>query len=163
MINMRRREFITLLGGAAAWPLASRAQQPSRNRKIGVLHPGQAANVNMRIAAFREGLSEPDNRREADIEMVVRLADGDLARLPALATDLVANRVDAILAAGPPAVQAARGATATIPVTEWTSKAIPWPAAWSIALRIRVGTSPACSSISPISAQNVCNFLPSPF
>jgi putative ABC transport system substrate-binding protein len=54
---MKRRQFITLLGGSAAiWPLASRAQEPARIAKVGVLHPGKAANVSMRIAAIREGL-----------------------------------------------------------------------------------------------------------
>jgi putative tryptophan/tyrosine transport system substrate-binding protein len=117
---MRRREFIsliTLLGGAAvAWPLAARAQQTRRIGKIGLLHPGQAAVVAARIAAVREGLGEPENQRDSGIELVIRLADGDLSRLPALATDLVNHRVDAILAAGPPAVQAASGATTGVPV-----------------------------------------------
>jgi putative tryptophan/tyrosine transport system substrate-binding protein len=113
---MKRREFITLFSGAAAaWPLAAGAQQPARTGKIGVLHPGQAANVSMRIAAIREGLSGPDTR-ESGLEIIVRLADGELARLPTLATDLVNQRVDTILAAGPPAVRAAREATTTIPV-----------------------------------------------
>ena len=114
---MNRRGFISLLGGAAAaWPLAARAQETRRNRKIGLLHPGQAAAVNARIAAIREGASEPGGQRDSGIEVVVRLADGDLSRLPALATDLVNDRVDAIVAAGPPAVQAASRATASIPV-----------------------------------------------
>jgi putative ABC transport system substrate-binding protein len=98
---MKRREFISLLGGAAAWPLAARAQQPARIPKVGVLHPGQAATMTARIAAIREGLSERDSQHESAIELIVQLADGDLARLPALATDLVGNRVDVLLAAGP--------------------------------------------------------------
>ena len=114
---MRRREFITLLGGAAAvWPFAARAQQLAKSSKIGVLHPGQAAAVNARIAAIREGLNKSDKKRDSGIELVVRLADGNLSLLPALATDLVINRVDVIVAAGPPAVQAASGATVTIPI-----------------------------------------------
>jgi putative ABC transport system substrate-binding protein len=114
---MRRREFILAVGGAVAgWPIAARAQQTRRTGKVGLLHPGQAAVVAARIAAVREGLSEPDNRRDSGIEVAIRLADGDLSRLPALATDLVNQQVDAILAAGPPAVQAARGATSSIPV-----------------------------------------------
>jgi putative ABC transport system substrate-binding protein len=98
---MRRREFVTLLGGAAAaWPLGVLAQQqPARNRKVGVLHPGQSTIVSARIAALREGLSGLDNQRDSGIEVIIRLADGDLSRLPALATDLVNNRVDAIVAA----------------------------------------------------------------
>jgi ABC-type uncharacterized transport system substrate-binding protein len=113
---MRRRAFLLTLGGAAAWPLPLSAQQAGRNRKIGVLHPGQAANVSARVVAIREGLGEPDNPREPGIDMLVRLADGDLSRLPGLAADLAAARVDAIIAAGPPAVQGARNATDTIPI-----------------------------------------------
>src|SRR5262245_26063090 len=114
---MRRREFISLLGGAAvAWPLAARAQQARRNRKLGVLHPGQATAVNSRITAIREGLNDPGHQGDSGIELVIRLADGDLSRLPALATDLVNNGVDAVLALGPPAVQAAAGASKSVPV-----------------------------------------------
>jgi ABC-type uncharacterized transport system substrate-binding protein len=114
---VKRRAFITLVGGAAAaWPIAARAQQPGTNPKLGVLHPGQAAAVNSRITAIREGLNDPGNQRDSGIELVIRLADGDLSRLPALAADLVDTRVDAILAAAPPAVQAASGATKSIPV-----------------------------------------------
>src|SRR6187401_2830965 len=113
---MRRRKFITLLGGAAAaWPLAARAQQAGRSRKVGVLHPGQAAAVNARITAIHEGLNDSSGQRSG-AELVIRLADGELSRLSALAVDLVNDRVDAILAAGPPAIQAARTATADIPV-----------------------------------------------
>jgi putative ABC transport system substrate-binding protein len=70
----------------------------------------------MRIDAIRDGLSGSDNQRSLDVETIVRLADGDLGRLPLLAKDLVANPVEAIIAAGPPAVHAARAATTTMPV-----------------------------------------------
>jgi putative tryptophan/tyrosine transport system substrate-binding protein len=118
---VRRREFITLLAGAAVapsllQPRATRAQQAMKARKVGMLHPGQAAAVNARITALREGLTGPNNQRDAGIELAVRLADGDVSRLPAMATDLVNNRVDVIVAAGPSAVQAASGATSDIPV-----------------------------------------------
>jgi putative ABC transport system substrate-binding protein len=114
---MRRRTFIRLLGGAAAgWPLAARAQQPARTRKVGVLHPGQSMAVSARIEAIREGLNGPDGQRDASVEMVVRVADGEASRLPALATELVNNRVEAIVAAAPAAVQAASRATTSIPV-----------------------------------------------
>jgi len=113
---MRRRAFITVLGGAAAWPLAARGQQTTKSRKVGLLHPGESTTVNMRVAAIREGLNGTDNQRDLSFEIIVRLADGDVSRLPALATDLVNNRVDAIVAAAPAAVQAAAGATTSIPV-----------------------------------------------
>ena len=112
-----RRDFITLLGGAAAaWPLAARAQQPASSRKIGLLHPGESTVVSARIVAIREGLNDPDNNRDSGIEIIMRLADGDLSRLPALTTDLINNHVDAIVAAAPAAVQAAAHATTSIPV-----------------------------------------------
>jgi putative ABC transport system substrate-binding protein len=114
---VRRRQFITLVGSAAAaWPLTAPAQQPMRTRTVGLLHPGQSATVNTRAEAVREGLNGPDNQRDASLELVIRLADGVLSRLPALARDLVSNRVDAIIAAAPPALQAAANATTTIPV-----------------------------------------------
>jgi ABC-type uncharacterized transport system substrate-binding protein len=114
---VRRREFIALIGGAAAaWPLAARAQQTTKSRKVGLLHSGESTVVNMRVAAIREGLNGPDIQRDLSFEIIVRLADGDVSRLPALATDLVNNPVDAIVAAAPPAVQAAAGATTSIPV-----------------------------------------------
>jgi len=117
---MRRREFIAFLGAsfggmAAGLPLAATAQHAAKNWRIGVLHPGQAAAVDARITAIREGLNRPDSQASG-LDLVVRLADGNLSRLPALATELVNNRVDVIVAAGPPAVQAAGGATATTPV-----------------------------------------------
>jgi len=83
--QLKRREFITLLGGAAAaWPLAARAQQPTGSRKVGLLHPGESTVVSARVVAIREGLSGPGNQRETVVELVIRLADGDLSRLPAL-------------------------------------------------------------------------------
>jgi putative ABC transport system substrate-binding protein len=113
---VKRRDFITLVGGtAAAWPIAARAQ-PAGNRKVGFLHPGRSAAVSKWIAAIHDGLNGADSQRDARIELVIRLADGDLSRLPALAADLVNNRVEAMVAAAPPAVQAAKGATTSIPV-----------------------------------------------
>src|ERR1700745_774070 len=105
MLDIGRRRFITLLGGATVWPLAARAQQAAKS-KVGLLHQGESTVVNMRVAAIREGLSGPDNQRDSNVEIIVRLADGDVSRLPALATDLVNNRVDAIVAAAPPPVPA---------------------------------------------------------
>ena len=131
---MKRREFIALLGGAAVgWPIAARAQQVGRNRKVGVLHPGQAAAVNARITAIHEGLGDLSAPR-SETEVVIRLADGELSRLPALATSLVQDRVDAILAAGPPAVQAARDATADIPVIAIDLESDPVASEWVASL-----------------------------
>jgi putative ABC transport system substrate-binding protein len=132
---MRRREFIALLGGAAVatWPLVAQSEQAGRNRKVGVLHPGQAAAVNARITAIHQGLNDPSAQRTGT-ELVIRLADGELTRLPALAKDLVDDRVDAILAAGPPAVQAAREATADIPVIAIDLESDPVASGWIASL-----------------------------
>src|SRR5262249_10441323 len=116
-IHIGRREFLATLGGtAAAWPLAGRAQQPTGSRKVRPLHRGESTGVSARVVAIREGLSGPGNQGDTVVELVIRLADGDLSRLPALATELVNDRVDAIISAAPPAVQAAAGATTSIPV-----------------------------------------------
>jgi putative ABC transport system substrate-binding protein len=110
--------------------VAARAQQTAvRTRKLGVLHPGQAAAVNARITAIHEGLSDLSAQR-FDTELVIRLADGDQSRLPALAADLVNGPVDAIIAAGPPAVQAARGATKDIPVIAIDLESDPVASGW---------------------------------
>jgi putative tryptophan/tyrosine transport system substrate-binding protein len=115
-IRVRRREFISLISAVAASPIAAHAQLLAKNPAVGVLHPGQAETMPQRLTAVREGLSRSEDKGNQAIDLVIRLADGNLSRLPALATELVEARVDAILAAGPPAVKAARGATATIPI-----------------------------------------------
>jgi hypothetical protein len=110
--QLKHRAFITL-PAARRRGRSRRAQQPARTRKVGLLHPGESTTVSARVAAIREGLNGPDNQRNSGIELVIRLADGDLSRLPALAKDLVNNRVDAIVAVAPAAVQAAAGASTT--------------------------------------------------
>ena len=127
MPDTRRRDVVALLGGAAAWPLAARAQEV-RNRRVGVLHPGQAAALDARITAINEGLNSPS--KLLGIDLIVRLADGEVSRLPGLATDLVNERVHAIVAAGPPAVQAAKNATAEIPVIAIDLETDPVASGW---------------------------------
>jgi ABC-type uncharacterized transport system substrate-binding protein len=125
---MRRRDFITLLGAAAGWPVSARAQQERKNRKVGVLHPGRGSVLDVRLAAINEGLNDPSPRFKA--ELVVSLAYGELSRLPLLAADLVNDRVDAIVAVGPPAVQAAKDATADIPVIAIDLESDPVASGW---------------------------------
>jgi len=108
---MRRREFITLLGGAAAWPLAARAQQPAKP-VIGFLHSATADAYASMTAAFRKSLSQAGN-----VTIEYRWAEGQLERLPQLATDLVRHGVSVIFAGGglEPAV-AAKAVTSQIPI-----------------------------------------------
>src|SRR6516165_5964083 len=157
MLNMKRREFITLLGGAAAWPFAARGQQTTKSRKVGLLHPGESTTVNMRVAAIREGLNGTDNQRALSFEIIVRLADGDVLRLPALATDLVNNRVDAIVAAAPAAVQAAAGATKSIPVIAIDLESDPVASGFVRSLARPGGNVTGVFMDFPDLVQNACN------
>jgi putative ABC transport system substrate-binding protein len=116
---VRRREFITLLGGAtAAWPLGARAQQAARIARIGYLITGalESPETNINRDAFRQGLNELGYIEGRNIVIEYRSADGKIERLPGLATELVGLRVDLIVAQATPAGRAAQQATTTIPI-----------------------------------------------
>ena len=115
---MRRREFITLLGGAAAaWPLAARAQQLDRVQRVSVLM-GPAENdpeAQSEIAAFRQGLQKL-GWTGRNVRIAYRWAAGDANRMQTAARELVALKPDAILAVTTPAVAALLGETRTVPI-----------------------------------------------
>src|SRR5258707_10308245 len=116
--DMRRRDFITLLGGAAAvWPLAARAQQPTgRVYRIGYLWIASREQILHFIKAFEEGLRSLGYRIGENVDIEYRFADGEMERLPALAADLVRLGVDIIVAGFNPNTAAVMKATATIPI-----------------------------------------------
>lgn len=122
---MRRREFISLLSTAAAWPVIARAQQPLEARPagvpvVGILWPGVAAPAPPRMEAFREGLSKAGFVDGRNVAIELRFARAGLQQLAELAADLVRLRVDVILGSGDLAPRVAQQATKTIPIVAFS-------------------------------------------
>src|SRR6478736_4292158 len=117
-LPLQRREFITLLGGAVAWPLAARAQQPGRLRRIGVLMSWDESDPEIKtfLSAFMQGLAELGWTDGGNVRMEVRWAGSNVDRLRMFAKELVGLQPDVILATSTPSTAALQQATRAIPI-----------------------------------------------
>jgi len=113
---MRRREFIRVLGGAAAWPLVARAQQTPQVPRVGFVYPGSKTVTPSRIDAILSVLRVSGFAAPAQVELVVRTAEGDPAQITTLVAETMASTVNVFIANGPAVLKAARSATRTIPI-----------------------------------------------
>src|SRR5437660_7147316 len=114
---MKRRAFIGLLGGAAAWPLVASAQQPARQKRVGILMgTADDADGQERLQAFRRGLADLNWVEGRNIRFDVRWGAGDAARTRALAVELVGLAPDLILATNTPTARSLKQATETVPI-----------------------------------------------
>ena len=127
---MRRREFIALVGGAAAWPVAGRAQQGERMRRVGVLTPGDENDPERKgwLSGFTQGLSELGWVDGCNLRMDVRWAPGSVERMRTFARELVDLQPDVILANSTPVIAALQRQTRTIIGTPAISARSPRPA-----------------------------------
>ena len=113
---IRRREFITLLGGAAAaWPLTARAQAPTRHPLVAILVGGTPASATW-LSGFRERMNALGYVEGRNYDVVYRFGEGDLTRMPGLAEELVQVKPNVIVTANTSAASAAQNATSTIPI-----------------------------------------------
>ena len=113
---MKRRAFITLVGGAAGWPLAAGAQQAGKIHRVGFLGSATAAGSAKPVQSLRSGLREFGYVEGANIAMEFQWAEGTYERLPRLAAELIATNVDVLIVHGTPAALVAKQASATIPI-----------------------------------------------
>ena len=113
---MRRREFLSVIGGATAWPLAARAEQSSSVPKVGFLFPGPEAYAKMRSVLVLEGPRSEGFREPDQVLVVISATGGDPVRLAPALAELLTSKVDLLLAIGGGTVLAARSATTNIPI-----------------------------------------------
>jgi len=118
MFDLRRREFITLIGGAAAWPLAARGQQRERMRRIGIFMPGVANDpeYEVRIGAFLQGLGELGWIVGRNLRIDYRWGVGDIERYRTIAAELISLSPDVVVAYGYAVARALQAATRSVPI-----------------------------------------------
>jgi putative tryptophan/tyrosine transport system substrate-binding protein len=115
-IHIRRRQFINLIGGAAAWPFSAGAQQAGKIARIGFLGAASASGYARQVEEFRSGLRDLGYVEGTNIIIVYRWAEGNYARLPELVAALIRSNVDVIVTHGTPGALAAKHATVTVPI-----------------------------------------------
>ena len=154
---MKRREFITLLGCAAAWPLDARAQQPGKRPTIGFLGTATPSGMSRWTAALAQRLGELGWIEGRTVAIEYRWAEGRPERYAEIVAEFVSRRVDVIVTTVP-AAPAAKQATSVIPICSYW-RAILSAAAWSQAWRDQAATSPGCRRrrpTLPVSVSSCC-------
>src|SRR5262245_47547254 len=117
----RRREFMTMLGGAAVWPLAARAQQPAKMPTVGFIRSDSPDAYAVLLRAYRVGLKATGCSAGQNVAIAYRWAEGRNNKLPASAVELVRRQVAVIVAPTTPSALAAKAATKTIPIVFFTA------------------------------------------
>jgi putative ABC transport system substrate-binding protein len=119
-----------LLGGAAAWPVAARAQQPERVQRIGVLYPGPEAIAKLRSVPLLAGLASQGLREPDQIALLTRATGGDSTQITPLLTELLAAKVDLLIPSGPALTRAAFAATKSLPIVTLDLESDPVESGW---------------------------------
>jgi len=128
---MRRREFITLLGGAiSAWPLAAHAQGLKAIPKVGFLFPGPEEVANSRRVLLLDGLRSEGFREPDQITLVTRATNGDLTRISPLLNELIAEKIDVLIPLGPAVTRAALSLTTSVPIVIFDLETDPIESGW---------------------------------
>jgi putative tryptophan/tyrosine transport system substrate-binding protein len=127
---MRRREFITLLGGAASWSFAARAQQPKTVAKVGFVYPGPEPVAKLRSVPLLAGLAIEGLREREDFALIIRATGGDMTKVPSVLDELLAGKVDLLVVSGPPLTHAVHDAIKTLPIVTFDLESDPVESGW---------------------------------
>ena len=128
--RLKRREFIALIGGGAAWPLAARAQQARAVAKIGILYPGPEAIAKLRSVPLLAGLASQGLREPDQVTLLIRATGGDSARIVPLLNELLASKVDLLFPSGPAVTRAVHTAIKSLPIVTFDLESDPVESGW---------------------------------